>query len=446
MADIERLLSSYKEELDDIEIPEDMEARMRESLNKVPARRRTGGFKKIAVLVIAMLLIGYNFDSLAYYGRKFIGYDNVMRGTLKELDELGEGQIIDKSYEFKNGVKVTLDGIMMDDNNLIAFCTINAPQGNVEEVYSNLRISMEGLFGNKYDYSAQGEISEDGKEMKWIVEVDKPKFYEKKMKFNIELFGDEMESGAIEFKIDRNKAMGHTLRILVNTEIEIGQRKIEIKELLASPTSTVIKGNIKNTVDIGADHKSKEERLIYDDIELALMADGKEVLTLGSSMGSSLWGAKFEMRYDALPKDTKRIDIKLVSLSVFEDINKTFELNKGKENDNISVLDREIIINDIYESEGNTYMEITSYEDLVLSNIKLIMDGVEVEPERIIPGDYEKVEKVETDSLNRVIKRERLKFTRTIEFKGTGENLELKIERVKLNKEYDEIIFTYEEK
>jgi len=445
MADIEKLLSAYKEELDNMEIPEDMEARMRESLNKVPARRRTGGLRKAAVIVAAMLLIGYNFDALAYYGRKFIGYDNVMRGTLKELDELGMGQIIDKSYEFENGVKVTLDGIMMDDNNLIVYYTIYAPQGNVEEVYSNLRISMEGFFGNKYNYSGQGEISEDGKEMKCIVEFDKPKLYERKLKFNLELTGGGMEIGTIEFKIDRSKAMGHTLRIPINAKLEIGQRKIEIEELLATPISTVIKGQIQSIIELGMDY-IKGESFKLDSINLALIADGKEVGTLESSIGSSLKGVRFEMRYDAIPRDTRRIDIKLVSLSVFESLNETFKLDKGKENDNIRILDREIIINDVYESEGNTYLEITTYEDLVLSNIKLIMDGVEVEPERTIPGEYEKMEEVEMDSSNNVIRHARIKYTRTIEFIGTGENLELKIERIKLNREYDKIIYTYEEK
>src|SRR5690606_30138535 len=132
MQDIEKLLKSYKDELDKMETPEDMEIRLRKSLDGLPNKRRVRTLKRLAVFIVVLFLIGYNFDALAYYGRKFMGYENIMNGTLKELDELGEGQAINKSYEFKNGVKITLDGIMLDDNNLIAFYTIYAPEGNVD--------------------------------------------------------------------------------------------------------------------------------------------------------------------------------------------------------------------------------------------------------------------------------------------------------------------------
>lgn len=445
MADIETLLSSYKDELDKLEVPEDMENKLRNSLDRIPGRRRIKNLKRVAVFIVALFFIGYNLDALAYYGRKFIGYDNIMNGTLKKLDELGEGQGIGKTYEFKNGVSITLDGIMLDDNNLVAFYTVYDPDGNVEDVFRNLRVELEGAFNYNYGYSGQGEFNEEGTEMLWIATFDKPKFYEKNMKLKFELTGDIRETGVIEFKLNRNKAMGHTLNIPINTEVEIGQRRIEIKELLASPISTVIKGQIQNIMELGIDHV-KGERFMAENIEIALLADGNEVQVLGSGITTDMRGINFEIRYDALPKDTKRIDIKLISLSAFEDIKETFELNKGKGNDNISILDTEIIINDIYESEGNTYMKVTTYEDLILSQIRLVMDGVEVEPERTISGQYEKEEEVEIDSLNSIRPRTKFRNTRIIEFKGTGENLELKINRVKLNRNYHEVIYTYEEK
>lgn len=445
MANIEKLLNSYRQDLDNIEIPEDMEMKMRESLSKVSKRRRTLSLRKIAVFTVILFLVGYNFDTLAYYGRKFIGYDNVMSGTLKELDELGEGQIIDKSYKFENGVSITLEGIMLDDNNLIVFYTVYAPDGNVEDVFSNLRVDLEGAFNDIYGYSGHGEFNEDGTEMKWIATFDKPKFYESNMKLKAILTGYIDETGVIEFKLDRNKAMGHTLRIPINTKIEVGQRKVEIEELLSSPTSTVIKGQIQNIIELGIDH-IKGERFMPDSIDLALIADGEEVQTLGSGISTDMKGVNFEIKYDALPKDTKRIDVELISFSGFEDVGETFNIEKGDSNEVLSILDREIDIVDVFELEGNTYIEITTDEDFNLSYINLIMDGVEVEPERTIPGEYEEEEEIEIDSLNNVSKRTKLKYTRTIEFKGIGENLQLEIERVKLNREYNEIIYTYEEK
>lgn len=43
-------------------------------------------------------------DTLAFYGKKLIGYESVMNGTLKELNQLGKGQIIGKSHTFSRGI------------------------------------------------------------------------------------------------------------------------------------------------------------------------------------------------------------------------------------------------------------------------------------------------------------------------------------------------------
>lgn len=432
MQDIEKLLKSYKDELDKMETPEDMEIRLRKSLDGLPNKRRVRTLKRLAVFIVVLFLIGYNFDALAYYGRKFMGYENIMNGTLKELDELGEGQAINKSYEFKNGVKITLDGIMLDDNNLIAFYTIYAPEGNVDEVYMNLTMKLEGLFNHNYPYSGHGEISEDKTEMKWVTSFHSPRFYEKNMKLKFLLAGHMQEMGEIKFRLDRKKAMGRTLKLPIDTEVEVGQRRLEIKELLASPTSTVIRGQIQNIGQLVSD-TIKGERFRPQSIGLSLLADGKEVQSSGSGITTDMKGIYFETRHDALPIDTKRIDIKLNSLTGYVDMDEVFMIEKGRQNKNISILDREIAINNVYESEGNTYVELTYDADLVLSLIRLRIDGVEVGPKDVIAGQYTKEGKD-------------IKYSETIVFEGTGNILQLKINRVRLDMDYDKIIYSYEEK
>lgn len=432
MQDIEKLLKSYKDELDKMETPEDMEIRLRKSLDGLPNKRRVRTLKRLAVFIVVLFLIGYNFDALAYYGRKFMGYENIMNGTLKELDELGEGQAINKSYEFKNGVKITLDGIMLDDNNLIAFYTIYAPEGNVDEVYMNLTMKLEGLFNHNYPYSGHGEISEDKTEMKWVTSFHSPRFYEKNMKLKFLLAGHMQEMGEIKFRLDRKKAMGRTLKLPIDTEVEVGQKRLEIKELLASPTSTVIRGQIQNIGQLVSD-TIKGERFRPQSIGLSLLADGKEVQSSGSGITTDMKGIYFETRHDALPIDTKRIDIKLNSLTGYVDMDEVFMIEKGRQNKNISILDREIAINNVYESEGNTYVELTYDADLVLSLIRLRIDGVEVGPKDVIAGQYTKEGKD-------------IKYSETIVFEGTGNILQLKINRVRLDMDYDKIIYSYEEK
>ncbi|HAE91530.1 MAG TPA: DUF4179 domain-containing protein [Tissierella sp.] len=356
-----------------------------------------------------------------------------MDGTLQELNELGKGQSINKSYTFKNGVKVTLDGIMLDDNKLIAFYAIKDPSGKVQEISRDFGfMRLQGLFGVDYSKSGYGEANEDGTEMKWVMTCDKPMFFERKMEMTMNSMSMK-ETGTIPFTLDRNQAMGHSLKIGINKEIELDQRKIKVKSLIASPTSTVIKGKIQNIVEIGIE-QIKGERFIPQDIELILIADGKEVEQKGSSMSTSAKGGRFNISYDALPHDTKDIDIKLISFTGNHDIKETIELGKGKLNKDVKIFDKNMKINEVYESEGNTYINITTDENLTLSKVFLDIDGEKIEAERTFSGDYEKI--VEGDNA-------KINYIRTIEFNGTGERLTLDIQRIRYKKTYDEIIYEY---
>ena len=127
MNNIEDLLNKEKEKFEKLEVPKDMEDRLKNSLDNVKSKKKKNIRVRVATLIIVVLLLGYNMDTLAYYGKQLIGYESIMDGTLSELNQLGKGQIIEKSYTFKTGVKVTLDGIMLDDNKMILFYSIFDP-------------------------------------------------------------------------------------------------------------------------------------------------------------------------------------------------------------------------------------------------------------------------------------------------------------------------------
>lgn len=433
MDNIERLLKESKDELDKLEIPEEIESRLRNTLDNVPNKKRVNIRSKIAVLIITILLISYGGDTLAYYGMKLMGYGNIMNGTLQELNELGKGQIIDESYEFKNGATVTLDGIMLDDNNLIVFHTTKDPSGNAQNIDSDLSIrTIEGLFGNIYHGGGHGKANEDGTEVKWILTYDAPRFYEKNLRFKMESLKTG-EVGVIDFTLDRNQAMGHSLKIAIDKKIDIDGRSMQIKSLVASPTSTIIKGQIQNIAELGMDH-IKGERFMPENIELALLADGKEIEVQGSSISTDMKGVTFNIRYDALPLDTKDIQIKLMAFGGNHDVDEVIQLKKGKINKNVKIHGQDIIINEVYEGEGNTYINLTTDENLALSKVLLNIDGERIRPEETISGDYEEI----VDGENT-----RIDYTRTIKFKGIGKKLELEIEGIRYNKQYKKIIYSY---
>jgi hypothetical protein len=426
---IDELLNDEKRKLDNLEVPTTMEDRLRSSLDNTPTKKKKSIRARVAALIIIVLLLSYNVDTLAYYGKQLIGYENIMDGTLSELNKLGKGQIIDKSYTFNNGIKVTLDAIMLDDNNLIVFYSIYDPNGDIGNLDSEMA-NMVGAFGNIHYGGGYGIIDDSNKQMNWIMEYDSPKFYEKNMKLQFSLDG---EQGEIKFKLDRNKAMGHSIKLSIDKKIELDGRNITIKSLMASPTSTVIKGQIQNIVELGIDY-IKEEGFRPSNIEIQLIADGEVIETKGGSIGTSNKGSNFETRYDALPEDTKKIELKLTEFGANHNTKELIQIIKG-ESKEFKILDKDIRIDRIYEENGKTYITITTEEGLLLSRVYLNIDGERKREMNTIPGELNKI--IDGDAV-------RIQYTRTMEFEGMGDELELDIQRIQYEKEYDKIMYTYE--
>ena len=215
MGEIETMLKRVGEKFNQIDPSPEMEARLYQALENYQKRKRTGKiwFPKVAVLILTLFLLVSQIDTFAYYGKKLLGYDQVMTGTLKELNELGSGQTIGKSYTFKNGISVTLDGIMLDDNQMIVFYTIKDPQGAVDDFYLHHSMSLKGLFKEYQMHNGQGNMNEEKTEMKNMFRFQTPLFFEKKLKLSFSLGeGAQREIGEIPFTLDWTKAMGHTIK------------------------------------------------------------------------------------------------------------------------------------------------------------------------------------------------------------------------------------------
>jgi len=424
--DVEKLLYEGKKEIDDLEIPTDIESALHSALESIPNKKKKNIKGRVAALILAVLLLGYNMDTLAFYSKKLIGYENVMNGTLKELNQLGKGQTIDKSHTFSNGVKFTLDSIMLDDNTMVMFYTLYSPDGNVMDVDSNTHISITNMQDKLFTYGGSGDANKNNTEMKWVISThEAPKLSEKTMKINLSYTHEngDIEYGDIKFKIDRNQAVGKSLKISLNKKIKLDQRHIKVKSLIASPTTTIVKGQIQNIIELGLDHINKN-RIMPNDIEMALIADGKEVAWEGSGISTNMKGINFDVRFEAIPTDAKNLQLKLISFSGEYDVHENIHLIKNTSKD-IKILGQDIEINNIYEKEGNTYITITTDKNTSLSKVYLYMDGKKVELVETIPEKSEN-------------------HTRTLKFQGTGEDLKLNIEKIKYKKYYNDIIYSYD--
>ena len=82
----------------------------------------------------------------------------------------------------------------------------------------------------------------------------------------------------------------------------------------------------------------------------------------------------------------------------------------------LEILDQEVLINQVYAKDGNTYVTITTDESTVLTRVFLMADGQRVELQKTVTEDMEK------------LGADLIRHTRTLHFPGTGEKLYLRIE------------------
>lgn len=417
--DIEAMLKAKKMELNQIEVPEELETRLRSKLDRRSTRPGARIDRRImAVGLILAILIGLNYDAVAYYGRKLAGYEQVMNGTLRQLNEMGKGQIINKSCTMPSGVVVTLDGIMLDANQLIVFCSLRNPRGKLDDIELSAGSFISGSFGNYLTKSGQGILVDQGKEIRWTFKCEPPLFLERKLTCNFTVFEmGHVENGSITFRINRDQAMAHTLNARINKTIELGTDKITIESIAASPTSTVVNGSMQNIMELGID-QMLGERMRPQDLTMQLIANHKSVTLMGGNISTDIHGTRFRSEYDALPADLKKLQIKIVSLGLDHDVNQQIPLNENKEDVPVKVLNQNICINRIYESNGDLFVTVTSEENVILSRVYAIMDSRKV-------GLLETVDEKLEKKLDGTILR-----TRTLHFKGTGQKLVLDIQRM----------------
>lgn len=427
MNNIEKMLKNKKKELDKINAPDNLEYRLTKALeDKQILKRNKSKLIRIIAASLVFLLIGYNFDALAFYGKKILGYDNVMNGAIKDLNEQGKGQIINKSYTFENDVSVKLDAIMIDDSQLLAFYTIKDPSGNAQDMIPQL--SLKGLINEYFPEGGQGKSNEEGTMIKYIQSFETPYFFERTLDFKIHLFNENInEEGEISFKIDRDKAMGNTLKSSINKTIKIDREDIHFDSILASPTRTIIKGSIQNIFELAKDTISNE-RLRPDRIEIKLYANDEELQSQGGGSSTDLKGITFHKEYDPLPKDLKSLKLELVSFSGDNDVNEIIDINKEIKNKDFKIYNQNVLINNIEEKKGKTLITITTEEDVVISELYLLANEKKIELNRTTDGKHKK------------LKDGKILYTRTLEFEGVGENYKLDIRRMTYSKDYNKVI------
>lgn len=422
---IDELLAQKKHRLDRLEVPEDMEKKLYNALLDQPQPRRSK-FSKIvlAAACIILLIAATQSSTLANYGKRLLGYDQVMSGTLKDLNTLGKGQVIKQSCRFKNGAAITLDGLFLDDNQLILYYTLkDLKSPNDQPTF----MEIKGRFKTYAFQSSVGFIKPAGNEVQYEAHFEPPGFGEKNLSLCYNLtVGGQAENGAIKFKLDRKQAMGHILKKKIHKSVAIDGQKISFDAILASPTTTVVEGTIQQPWEL-AKEQLTGERIRPQGLNLELAANGKKIPTQGTGISTGMNGTRFRQEWDALPIPLNDLEIRVKGFVADHKANKKIKINKTAAQ-SYQIMGQDINIMNVRESNGDTYLTLSSQDTVKLTKVYLLMDG--------------KKSALEDTSWDEYLKKSNgtIVHTRTLHFKGVGQQLELNIVRMAYQSECREII------
>ncbi|WP_018933804.1 DUF4179 domain-containing protein [Gracilibacillus lacisalsi] len=300
MSSVKKEIQKEKQQLATLHAPKHLEDRLRAALEREDSKKsnRTNVIWKFAVAIIFFsVLISYNYQGLAYYGKKIIGFDNVdvISDTLQDLNEMGNGQSINESITLESGVIFTVNGVMVDDNQFILYYTLTSESNNLDDPELDYTpIKLSGFLTNSHMDSGAANLSDDKSTVKGTYSFEPPNGFAKELTLHF-----QMSDKTLTFDYDPNKAMGTSFKQRIGQRMDYDNGYVDFETITASPTTTVIRGSTT---------KEMIDQNLFDQLEL--VADGNKIELMGSS-SSSKWtgGYQFEIRYDALPTDVSHLEI-----------------------------------------------------------------------------------------------------------------------------------------
>ncbi|MCC5911906.1 MAG: DUF4179 domain-containing protein [Clostridiaceae bacterium] len=429
MINIEKMLQEKKKDYDNIEAPEEMEERLRGALrDQKPKVRLRWNSRVLAAVLIMFIFVGYHFDTFAYYSKRIVGYDGVMSDSLKDLNQLGSGQEINKSYTFKNGVEMKLDAIIVDDNQMIAFYRIKDPNKIMGQ--HSPSVEFKGFLRSYRMRSGMGEYVEDDyqDEMIYMANFETPGIWERRLDFSFSLRGDSFyEEGTIPFTLNRNKAMGHSIKQKLNHKVVVENIEVYFNRIVATPTQTLIEGSMGNRVELLRQEMEGSQKRISN-IDVRLLADGKEIASQGWGISTSMKGITFDAIFEPLPLDVEKLEIQLLGLSIMQRPNLIIDITNNTLPQSIKFDNQEIKIENVEVINGNTHITVETEESMLLLDVALSGKDEKLRFRETSPLDYDK-------KLDGTIT-----YSRVIIFEGEGEDLQLTIGTIVYTAELEDVI------
>jgi hypothetical protein len=427
MDQIERLLADERERIGSIiTAPEGLEERLRHAITRTPDKPKRSRAPKwtVAAVVFAILVsaVGYNYEAFAYYGQRILGFDEVMTGTLKELNAAGLGQAVDQYAILQDGTELIVSGVMADANQIILYYALRNPEGNDEQTLQYFRLSrLTGFLTNSYVDRGMTTMNDEQTELVGSMSFESVSPFAKKLTlhYSEQTEDNRVIEGSLTFPYHPNEAIQTQISQSITKKFAVDQGTITFGSITATPLSTEIKGtwNVNNLDRV---------RLPFDGIEL--IANGKPVLLEGSGFSHSRKGRTFELRYDALPKELESLQLVVREFPGYEKLAEKVGLTLVSPTEPISLAGKELWIRNVKTTGEGTEITLVTDDDVLL-------DGVSLETTEGITELRTTIGQTET-------KREdgRILKERTLLFDSTGQPEYLRIQGIHYRKTYDKVV------
>lgn len=363
MNELEKYLEKESERLKNNKAPEELNERLRVALEQTPQRRKTKAPKWIAVAAAIMILsfVSYNYNAFAYYGKKLLGYDELMTETLAQLNEEGSGQSIEKRVILSDGTELYLDGLLTDENQSILYYTVKNPKGVVEESYFDM---IRGPWTKAFATYGTTSENEDGTEIKGIQAFEAVSPFAKELTLEYR-YNEGTEQEEITFPYNPKLAMQTELKQSIRKKVHVDQGTIRFDSITATPSRTTIKAKVN--VD-------NFDRVQLGGGGVQLLANGKPIELTGSSSKSAILGSDIEIYYDQLPTEIDTLEIVVDKFVGYQSLNEAIELS-GDDDQSEEIHGKELIIRKIEKTTEGIQVTIATEQDVLLEGVSIQSKG-----------------------------------------------------------------------
>jgi len=316
MKTIEKTLEEYKQTVNKVQAPSGLEERLRDALERVPAKKRntSKAWAWVASTAAALILMlgVYEYPAFAYYGNKLFNGAGLNSLSFAEVKEQGYGQQVNKRTTLQDGTVLTIHGVIADDNVFRLYYTIDLPEGTefTDDKIGRYHFdSVKGFLTNSAPLRGGGS---PGKNKSQFVGYDE---FEPVSPFSRTLtiaFSEWLDNGKkvsypVSFDFEANKAMKSIIKEEISESVAVDNGTIHYDYMTASPTSTIVKG-----------HYELEEYPRFSG-KTKLYVNGVEV-RLNEEKGQQ--PADFQLNFDPFPTDRiQSIELVLENFEGYHKIN-----------------------------------------------------------------------------------------------------------------------------